>query len=183
MACLAELIQSHKDTYITVGATQKEQAEQSEQEKAKRKEDYNASRTARPRRDGMCCRPACTEPIWHGNNGEISAFCGKAHANSHSLGFKPTVDTHPQSETDPIRAPSLMFDEYYAAMNTAQSSKVLTELQLELATSMAHLTFSVSQADELREVYKSRLNELKDPALRAPCAYSEMPLLCRTPSL
>ena len=34
----------------------------------------------------------CSEPIWTGSNGVLSAFCGKQHANQYDLGFKDQGD-------------------------------------------------------------------------------------------
>ena len=49
---------------------------------------YNASLHAKPRRNGLCARPDCEQPCWTGDGGQISAFCGREHANAFDLGFK-----------------------------------------------------------------------------------------------
>eukprot|EP00039_Didymoeca_costata_P006883 m.94270 g.94270 ORF g.94270 m.94270 type:complete len:248 (+) comp13435_c1_seq4:332-1075(+) len=129
---------------------------------------YHQSLKARPRRDGLCCRPGCNEPIWTGNKGEISAYCSVQCANQFSLGFKKEDGGNGKGD---ILAPTVLFDEYIGALNTSPSVAALYKLHEELADSMVHFCFDATQVYQLRQAYTERLHELVDdghPKKRQP---------------
>lgn len=52
-------------------------------------------------------RTGCAEPIWTGQNGAMSAFCGKVHANNYDAGFKDDDDAE---QGTAVQAPTVVYD-------------------------------------------------------------------------
>eukprot|EP00729_Bicosta_minor_P008545 gene8545-31836_t len=119
---------------------------------------YHASVNAKPRRDGLCSRPGCAEPIWTGQNGAMSAFCGKVHANNYDAGFKDDDDAE---QGTAVQAPTVVYDEYLGALNTAPTKADLMALHKELAECMLSMSFTTTQVRNLREMFTERLQEVE----------------------
>eukprot|EP00038_Savillea_parva_P007758 m.172339 g.172339 ORF g.172339 m.172339 type:complete len:582 (+) comp13511_c0_seq1:68-1813(+) len=112
--------------------------------------DYEASKSAAPRYDGLCCRPNCYVRQWRGERGEESAYCSKECANNYGAGFKDPSD----------RERDATVSEIYGAINTAASLSELAELQKEWATLAASLNLPDNVIMEIQTVYRDRLHEL-----------------------
>eukprot|EP00041_Stephanoeca_diplocostata_P020055 m.440137 g.440137 ORF g.440137 m.440137 type:complete len:192 (-) comp21463_c0_seq22:354-929(-) len=111
--------------------------------------DYESSRMALPRDDGLCCRPQCLKQQWS-KGSMTSAYCGVECANDYTAGFKEDC-TREQ-----------LTSQFFAAVNTCRSQTELSELQQSWADVVAHLPFPPEHLRQIGHICIARLKELQD---------------------